>query len=88
MLRKVTSSIVLALVLLALTAGIASAGNATQDAYGGLLGQQSSSGPTAKQSGASLPFTGFDVALVALLGIGLVGTGLVVRRTVRSNQSS
>lgn len=88
MLRKVTSSIVLALVLLAVTAGIASAQNATQDAYGGLLGQQSSSGPTAKQSGASLPFTGFDVALVALIGVGLVGTGLVVRRTVRSNQSS
>jgi hypothetical protein len=87
-LRKVASSIVLALVLLALTAGVASAaGNATQDAYGGLLGQQSSSGPTAKQSGASLPFTGFDVAIVALLGVGLVGTGLVVRRTVRSNQS-
>ena len=87
MLRKVASSIVLALVLMALTAGVASAGNATQDAYGGLLGQQSSSGPTAKQSGASLPFTGFDVAIVALLGVGLVGTGLVVRRTVRSNQS-
>jgi hypothetical protein len=88
MLRKVASSVVLALVLLALTAGIASAQNATQDAYGGLLGQQSSSGPVAKESGASLPFTGFDVALVALIGVGLVGTGLVVRRTVRSNQSS
>lgn len=85
MLRKVTSSIVLALVVLAFTAGVASAANATQDAYGGLLGQQQSSGPT--QSGASLPFTGFDVAIVALVGVALVGTGLVVRRTVRSNQS-
>jgi hypothetical protein len=86
-LRKVASSIVLALILLSVTASVAMAGNATQDAYGGLLGQQSSSGPTAKQAGASLPFTGFDVAIVALLGIGLVATGLVVRRTVRSNQS-
>ena len=83
MLRKVTSSIVLALVVLAFTAGVASAQNATQDAYGGLLGQQTTSG----QQGASLPFTGFDVAIVALIGVALVGTGLVVRRTVRSNQS-
>ena len=34
--------------------------------------------------GGSLPFTGFQAGLVALFGLGLVGTGLAVRRVSRT----
>jgi hypothetical protein len=33
--------------------------------------------------GGSLPFTGFQLGLAALVGAGLLGTGVVLRRTVR-----
>ncbi len=32
----------------------------------------------------SLPFTGLDVAVLVLMGVGLVGTGFVIRRNVSS----
>ena len=34
----------------------------------------------------SLPFTGLDVGIVALLGAALLGTGIAVRRVSRSSQ--
>lgn len=34
-------------------------------------------------SGSSLPFTGLDLTIVALMGLALVGTGLALRRTSR-----
>jgi hypothetical protein len=34
----------------------------------------------------SLPFTGLDVGIVALLGAALLGTGIAVRRVARSSQ--
>jgi hypothetical protein len=36
------------------------------------------------ESGDSLPFTGLDVGIVALLGVALLGTGLAVRQVARS----
>jgi len=36
-----------------------------------------------EQPGQTLPFTGFDVALIALGGLGLIGLGLAVRRLSR-----
>lgn len=36
-----------------------------------------------EQPGRTLPFTGFDVALIALGGLGLIGLGLGVRRLSR-----
>jgi hypothetical protein len=38
-------------------------------------------------SGGSLPFTGLDIALVALMGVALVGTGVVLRRGSRQPTS-
>lgn len=35
----------------------------------------------------SLPFTGFEVGLVALAGIGLVGLGFAMRRTTRRDDA-
>jgi hypothetical protein len=70
----------------------------TQDAYGGVLGNEtqnnnggSGTTPAAAQelgtstgnTGDSLPFTGFEAGLVALFGAGLVALGFAMRRTSR-----
>jgi len=39
-------------------------------------------------SSGSLPFTGLDIVLIALGGVALVGTGLLIRRTTRSDASA
>jgi hypothetical protein len=43
--------------------------------------------PTQQVSEGSLPFTGFEVGVVLLMGAGLVGLGLVLRRAGRSPTS-
>jgi hypothetical protein len=68
----------------------------TDDTYGGVLGNEvensgSSTGSVntvQNEAGAdsgtgSLPFTGFEVGLVALVGIGLVSLGFAMRRGTR-----
>jgi hypothetical protein len=70
----------------------------TQDAYGGVLGNEVQSGDDQGGGGAageqaelatqsadsgSLPFTGFEAGLVALAGFGLVMLGVAMRRTTR-----
>ena len=60
----------------------------TQDAYGGVLGNEAEgnvTGEVATQANenGSLPFTGFETGLVALAGIGLVGLGFAMRRGTR-----
>jgi len=68
--------------------------NPTQDAYSGTAGQQveqvgsnPSPAPTSAASGSStvgvLPFTGMQLLLIAIAGSALIGTGLVLRRSVR-----
>ncbi len=49
-----------------------------EDAYG-------SEGTQHRVTEGTLPFTGIDSTLVAVIGAGLVGTGFVVRRAVRTN---
>ena len=39
--------------------------------------------PVATQSTGSLPFTGFESGLIALVGIGLVALGVAMRRSTR-----
>lgn len=66
----------------------------TDDAYGGVLGNEVSSNdsggggtaPVTNTAGAddgSLPFTGLEVAFVVLAGLGLVTLGFALRRGVR-----
>jgi hypothetical protein len=43
--------------------------------------------PAEAQEG-ELPFTGLDLAIVAAMGIALLGTGLVLRRTISRGSSS
>jgi hypothetical protein len=80
-------------------AATASAQSPTRDAYGGVLGEQvggGGSGPSGEAGGAgeatvvsqgqvggSLPFTGLDLGLVVLIGAGLVGLGVGLRRVTR-----
>jgi hypothetical protein len=79
--------------------------NPTEDAYGGVLGEevsnQDDSGAPAEESSpppetpavatqdttGSLPFTGLELGLVALAGIGLVALGVAMRRTTRRSPS-
>ncbi|MGH2762905.1 MAG: hypothetical protein ACRDL4_02335 [Thermoleophilaceae bacterium] len=42
-------------------------------------------GDNANGSDGSLPFTGWDLGIVLMLGLALAGTGLVVRRAARSS---
>ena len=37
---------------------------------------------------SSLPFTGFELALIVALGAGLLGTGLAIRRALPASQGS
>jgi hypothetical protein len=72
--------------------------NPTTDTYGGVLGNEvenngsSTGAPTTVSNevgaadqggGGSLPFTGLQVGLVALAGIGLVALGFAMRRGTR-----
>ena len=41
--------------------------------------------PTPVQESGNLPFTGLDVGIVVLMGIALVGTGFVLRRSTRGD---
>jgi hypothetical protein len=96
--RKMRTSLfgILATVFVLALAGTAMGQSSpTQDAYGGVLGnevqndsQGSGTAPAATQelganAGDSLPFTGFEAGLVALAGAGLVALGFAMRRTSR-----
>ena len=76
--------------------------NPTEDAYGGVLGEEvanndDSGGNTPAtvqveqaaddNGGGSLPFTGLELGLVVLAGIGLVSLGLVMRHQSRRSSS-
>jgi hypothetical protein len=71
---------ILALPVLLLTVGTANAADTAAQAYGGPAGvnQEVAAGAAA---GGSLPFTGLNLALIVLFGVGLVVTGLMLRRT-------
>jgi hypothetical protein len=76
---------------------VALAQTPTVNAYGGLAGtsQGSSSGgggvsqsPAGSETGGGLPFTGLELGAFVLVGTGLVGAGLVLRRTTSSNEQT
>lgn len=92
--RRPIAVIVLAVMALALV-GVPAAATAqqvtpTDEQYeNGVLGAGTGSGTnsgtaTDPGSGSELPFTGLDVAAIAIIGVGLVGAGLVVRRASRT----
>ena len=87
--RKITRLLVCAVAILALAAGPAFA--QTEDAYNGLAGAQQGGGggeAAATDTGGSLPFTGLELALVAIAGAGLLGVGYAVRRASNPREST
>jgi hypothetical protein len=87
--RKITRLLALAVAIMALAAGPAFA--QTTDAYNGLAGAQQGGGgdeAAAADTGGSLPFTGLELALVAIAGAGLLGVGFVVRRASGPREST
>jgi hypothetical protein len=55
----------------------------------GVQGGQEQAGPGATtEAGGSLPFTGLDIALVAMAGGALVAAGFGMRRLTRSSESA
>jgi hypothetical protein len=87
--RKITRLLVCAVAILAIAAGPAFA--QTEDAYNGLAGaQQGGGGDTAAaaDTGGSLPFTGLELVLVAIAGVGLLGVGYAVRRASNPREST
>jgi hypothetical protein len=81
---------VLAVAFVLALGGTALAQSPTQDAYGGVLGNESENnvgGNVATQelgdNAGSLPFTGFEAGLGAFAGIGLVALGFAIRRSTR-----
>jgi hypothetical protein len=44
--------------------------------------------PPQTQREGDLPFTGFDLGIVALMGVALLGTGLVLRRSTRRSPTA
>ncbi len=77
--RRITSLLVCVAFVLAL-AMPAYAQTPTQDAYAGIAGVEQDDGGNAAAADGSLPFTGLELAVVALVGVGLLGTGIAVRR--------
>ena len=93
--RLLKLALVASCVLALMMVGTAYAQTPTGDTYGGLAGvEQGPSGgdtggtATAADTSGELPFTGLELGVFALVGAGLLGTGLALRRTVRSNQQS
>jgi hypothetical protein len=91
--RLVKLTLLATCVLALMVAGTAYAQTPTGDTYGGLAGiaQGPSGDDTAGQAAAAdtsgqLPFTGLELGVFAVIGAGLLGTGLVLRRTLRSDQ--
>jgi hypothetical protein len=91
------TSLVWAIVACLSLAPAAFAANATESGYQTVAGDVQSQVPeqpaavpatdtgnaSNENNGSNLPFTGFDVAIVALIGTGLVGIGFGVRRLSR-----
>ena len=82
MLMKRLAILVVGLALLVPSSAFAQSSSTCQ-AYNPELCSVSSQHPTSTSSG-TLPFTGLDVAFLAIGGGVLLGTGLVIRRLSRS----
>jgi len=74
----VTATVVI--VVFCASAPFALAQGSAVDAYGGSGGEQQSVVSDGSSSG--LPFTGLDLIFVAVAGLGLLGSGLAMRRLV------
>ena len=63
-------------------------GNTPSGGNAGETTPQAKASVPAKEESGSLPFTGLDLTIVALMGGALLGTGLLIRRSTRSTTAS
>jgi hypothetical protein len=85
--RAIVMMLVLALAMISMaTPALAQTSTARGYDESQVLGELENPPPpnTPPKSTSSLPFTGLDLAVVVLMGAGLLGTGLVIRRNVSS----
>ncbi len=99
MIKKLISLFAVTACLALVVAAPVMAQSPTADAYSGVAGQLqggsgddgSGSDPAAATSNGddsgNLPFTGFELGLAVAIGAGLLGTGLVLRRGLRTKTS-
>jgi hypothetical protein len=78
---------ILTALLLALPAASALAETPTDEVYSQADAQQqaAASVSTTENGSSGLPFSGLDVGIVALAGLGILGTGLAIRRATRTD---
>jgi hypothetical protein len=75
------------------SAAVAMAQTPSQDAYGGVLGEQvgggsgGGGGQVVDASGSGLPFTGADLGMIVLIGLTLVAVGAALRFATRTQQT-
>jgi hypothetical protein len=80
---RLIAALVLVIALIAPATALATGGSTCQAYSPQTCNVLSTNGTTGATNSASLPFTGFDVALVLIGGGTLIGTGLVVRALTR-----
>lgn len=89
-------AVVACLALVVAAPVMAQALSPTGDTYSGVAGQLQGGGgsggddganPVASDDTGNLPFTGFELSLAVALGAGLLGTGFVLRRGLRTTAS-
>lgn len=90
-------AVVACLALVVAAPVMAQALSPTGDTYSGVAGQLQGGGggggddnganPVASDDSGNLPFTGFELSLAVALGAGLLGTGFVLRRGLRTTAS-
>jgi hypothetical protein len=83
--RLLICSTAAALTLLGSTASSAFAADLTPSnvVYGNVAGNSAGGSPHGAGPAASLPFTGADVLVYAVAGLGMAGTGIALRRSAR-----
>jgi hypothetical protein len=82
-LRRLTTSVLAALILLGPASGSAFAADQTPSNanYGNVAGNHAGDTPHAAGTAGSLPFTGADLLVYVGVGLGMAGTGIALRRS-------
>jgi hypothetical protein len=84
--RLLICSTIAALALLGSTASSAFAADPTPSnaVYGNVAGNSAGGSPHEAGTAGSLPFTGADLIVYVVAGLGMVGTGIALRRSAAS----
>ena len=86
--RLFAALVAMALILALPTSAVAQQVTPTDDQYDrGIIGTVDSGGPSDPvevDSAGTLPFTGLDLVAIVAIGVGLVGTGFMIRQVSKS----